>query len=58
MIVPENYKWQFQDVIQREYDGTLQQIEQIVAHHGKGTYEEEEARSYADFLYDILRNIE
>ena len=58
MIVPENYKWQFQDVIQREYDGTLQQIEQIITHHGEGTCEEEEARSYADFLYDILRNIE
>lgn len=58
MIVPENYKCQFQDLIQREYDGTLSQIEQIIAHHGKGTEEEEEAKSYADFLYDVLRNIE
>lgn len=44
MIVPETYKWCFKDLIQREYDGTLQQIEQIVAHHGKGTEEEEEAK--------------
>lgn len=58
MIVPERYKWCFQDLIQREYDGTLKQIEQIIAHHGEGTDDENEARSYADFLYDILRNIE
>ena len=58
MIVPETYKRDFQDLIQREYDGTLYQIEQIIAHHGEGTYEENEAKSYADFLYDILRNIE
>ena len=58
MIVPERYKWCFQDLIQREYDSILEQIEQIIAHHGEGTTDEEEARSYADFLYDILRNIE
>ena len=58
MIVPENYKWCFQDLIQREYDGVLEQIEQIIAHHGKDTEDEIEAKTYADFLYDILRNIE
>ena len=58
LIVPEKYKSCFQDLIQREYDGALNQIEQIIAHHGKGTEDENEARSYADFLYDILRNIE
>lgn len=58
MNVLENYKWQFQDLIQREYDGILNQIEQIIAHHGEGTDDENKARSYADFLYDILRNIE
>ncbi len=58
MIVPERYKLCFKDLIQREYDSTLEQIEQIIAHHGNGTYDEEEARAYADFLYDILRNIE
>ena len=58
MIVPEFYKRDFQDLIQREYDGILYQIEQIIAHHGEGTCEENEAKSYADFLYDILRNIE
>lgn len=58
MIVPERYKWCFQDLIQREYDGILKQIEQIIVYHGKGTDDENEARSYANFLYDILRNIE
>ena len=58
MKVPEIYKWQFQDLIQREYNETLEQIEQIVAHHGKGTYEQEEAVNYVNFLGDILRNIE
>ena len=57
MNVPENYRWQFQDLIQREYNGTLYQIEQIIAHHGKGTCEEDEARNYSNFLYDILINI-
>lgn len=58
MIVPKRYKWCFQDLIQREYDGTVKQIEQIIAHHGKDTEDENEARNYADFLYGILRNIE
>lgn len=58
MIVPENFKWQFQDLLQREYDSTLKQIEQIIAYHGKGTYEENEAKSYADFLDNILRSID
>ena len=58
MIVPENYKWQFQSLIQTEYNTTLKQIEQIIAHHGQGTYEQEEAIRYVNFLGDILRNIE
>ena len=58
MNVPENYKWQFQDLIQREYNETLKQIEQIIAHHGKGTYEQEEAVKYANFLGDILRSVD
>lgn len=58
MIVPENHKWQFQNLIQREYDETLKQIEQIIAHHGNGTYEEENAIEYTNFLVDILENIE
>lgn len=58
MIVPEPYKQDFVDLIQRERDGVLRQIEQIIAHHGEGTYEEERANAYSDFLYDILRNIE
>lgn len=55
MNVPEFYKWQFQDLIQREYNETLKQIEQIIAHHGKGTYEEEQAKNYIDFLKNILK---
>ena len=57
MNIPENYKWQFQDLIQREYNETLKQIEQIIAHHGKGTYDQEEAVKYVNFLGDILRSI-
>ena len=53
----EVYKQQFADLIQSERDATLHQIEQIIAHHGEGTDDEYDARSYADFLYDILRNL-
>ena len=58
MNVPELHKWQFQSLIQREYNETLKQIKEIIAHHGQGTYEQEEAIKYANFLGDILRDIE
>lgn len=55
--MPEIYKLQFQWLIQNEIKETENQIEQIVAHHGKGTYEEDEARKYVVFLQNILSNI-
>ena len=58
MKVPEFYQWQFQNLIQREYDEVLKQVEQIIAHHGHGTSEQEEAIEYANFLSDILRSVE
>ena len=55
--MPESYELQFQWLIQREIEGTEKQIEQIVAHHKEGTYEENEARKYISFLQNLLNTI-
>jgi len=55
MIIPEMYELDFKWLIENAIKETEKQIEQIIAHHDKGTYEEEQARKYVFFLKNILK---
>ena len=54
MKVPELYELEFRWMIENAIKETEKQIEQIIAYHSKGTYEEKQAREYINFLENIL----
>lgn len=55
MNIPKTYELEFKWMIENAIRETEKQIEQIIAHHEKGTYEEEQAKKYADFLKNLLK---
>lgn len=55
MKIPELHELEFKWMIENAIKETKNQIKQIVTHHGNGTYEEEQARSYVSFLENILK---
>lgn len=57
MEIPELYELEFKWMIENAVKETEKQIKQIIAHHGKGTFEEKQAKSYITFLLNILKEI-
>lgn len=55
MKIPELHELEFKWMIENAIKETENQIEQIIAHNGKGTFEEEQARNYVSFLENILK---